>query len=316
MQRNTIKTKATISVAMLANFLTIGLLGLIYYFSIASKGAPIDIGEFTIPVNIMEVPRDDSSDSLEQENRIVVIGSNASEIEKALIQCKQYDNDCDRSWYEDELERSVSLQPFALDETEVTVAQFSSFAKQNSYLTDAEYRGKSYKVDKPYDDYAVVSVGDLNWRNMYSENSANLPVAHVTLKDAATYCQSVQKRLPTEAEWEYVAGGYKRSTYPWGQQWDDSKLYWGNVSESGGGMPVASYPATDLGHYDLAGGVSEWTSTTGDSQHNAFIKGASRFDTNVANARIPVRRLESIDYSGEDVGFRCVKELDNWPELN
>jgi len=111
-----------------------------------------------------------------------------------------------------------------------------------------------------------------------------------------------------------VASGYERLKYPWGQQWDDSKLHWGPVVDSNSVRPIAIFPPTRLGHFDLAGGVSEWTSTTDGSQSHAIIKGVSRFDTNVANARVAVRRLEPIDYSGEDVGFRCVEELDSWPE--
>jgi len=324
--------KPRIGAAMFVNFLSIGVLGALYFFYIASGSESVSgSGRVSTQpwnklVQTMEVQNGDnvipnskaalahtSTPDVTQNTRNVVIGSTASQIEDALNQCKQFSEACEISWYEDELERTVTLQPFAMDKYEVTVAQFARFAAQHRYTTDAEKLGMSYRVSKPYEDYAIVGENQLNWRNTYSDNTANLPVVHVTQKDAEAYCESVQKRLPTEAEWEYVAGGQERFKYPWGQQWDDTKIHWGTAVDSENIKPIASFPPTLSGHYDLAGSVSEWTATKDDSQKRAFIKGASRFDTNVANARVTVRRLESIDYSGEDVGFRCVQELINWP---
>jgi len=62
--------------------------------------------------------------------------------------------------------------------------------------------------------------------------------------------------------------------------------------------------------------VAEWTETMDEDKTSGYIKGASRFDINVASIRSAVRRLEPIDYSGEDVGFRCVKELEEWPNTD
>jgi len=251
--------------------------------------------------------------AISKNNRTVVVGSSTEEIEKAFRLCKLYSEECVRSWYEDEWERTVILQPFRLDATEVTVSQFRQFTKRHIYVTDAELRGSSYRADLPYEDYAVVGVSGLSWRNTYLGSSDDYPVVHVTLRDAEAYCKSIDKRLPTESEWEYVASGYKGLKYPWGELWKDSNINWNSVDNSDVLLAIASFPATEFGHYDLAGGVSEWTSTRNDSRRAAYIKGASRFDVNVANARVAVRRLESIDYSGEDVGFRCVEDSEHWP---
>lgn len=307
--------KSKIGAVMFANFLSIGVLGAIYFYYVTGGSGQVVSNPSGNVVQTMEVQNHDESaaDALLRYSRSVVIGSTASQIVNALTQCKKFSDACEESWYDDELERAAKLKPFLLDKTEVTVAQFAEFVTHFQYITDAERSGMSYSVNKPYEDYSISRKAKLNWRNTYTGNTAHFPVVHVTQKDAAAYCESVKKRLPTEAEWEYVASGHKRLQYPWGQQWDDSKLHWGTAADSDTAKPVASYPPSMLGHYDLAGGVSEWTITTDESQSRAYIKGSSRFDTNVANARIAVRRLESIEYSGEDVGFRCVEQVEKWP---
>ncbi|WP_019632247.1 formylglycine-generating enzyme family protein [Actinomadura atramentaria] len=72
-------------------------------------------------------------------------------------------------------------------------------------------------------------------------------------------------RLPTSAEWEWMAGGGHRR-YPWG---DDEPGYDGPLRANlrglglGGPSPVGSFPdgATPDGVLDVAGNVWEWTAT-------------------------------------------------------
>jgi len=259
---------------------------------------------------------DELASDIRNNSRTVTIGSTQDQINEALTSCEQFSDSCELAWYEDELERTVTLTPFALDKKEVTVSEFQEYVDSSDVTTLAEERSMSSRVVIPYSEYAVVQVADLNWANAYEADAENLPVVHVSQADASAYCESLSKRLPSEAEWELVAAGYDRKQYPWGAVWDESMLYWGETAEPDLIRPVGSFPATESGHYDLAGGVSEWTSTRDGSGDNAFIKGASRFDSNAANIRVAVRRLEPIDYSGEDVGFRCAQDLNEWAESN
>lgn len=68
-------------------------------------------------------------------------------------------------------------------------------------------------------------------------------------------------RLPTEAEWEYAcrAGG-KHIKYGTADGTSSAHLlsHSGNEMESQGVKPVGSYPANELGLYDMSGNVSEW----------------------------------------------------------
>ncbi|MEC7985479.1 MAG: SUMF1/EgtB/PvdO family nonheme iron enzyme, partial [Myxococcota bacterium] len=63
-------------------------------------------------------------------------------------------------------------------------------------------------------------------------------------------------RLPTEAEWEYIALGGARHIYAGSDSLEDVGWYWGNSYLSPKG--VAQKSPNPFGIYDLSGNVSEW----------------------------------------------------------
>ena len=85
--------------------------------------------------------------------------------------------------------------------------------------------------------------------------------------DAMVFCRwasdltGKEVRLPTEAEWEKAARGTDERLYPWGDEFDHTKL---NCAESGGGSTtiVTKFPdgASPCGALDMSGNVWEWVS--------------------------------------------------------
>lgn len=184
------------------------------------------------------------------------------------------------------------------------------------------------------------------------------PVVGVTWEQATAYCewrtqyyrmgqkkgsrQIEAYRLPTEAEWEYAArNGRTDNKYPWDSDatQNDKGCFManfkpgeGNYSADGNLIPsrVAAYAPNNFGIYDLAGNVSEWTSTayiesglkaTSDVnpeyRYNAakedpyaikkkVVKGGSWKDVG-QNIRGDMRDGEFQNQPRSYIGFRCVR---------
>jgi len=187
---------------------------------------------------------------------------------------------------------------FGLGVREVSVGEYGLFIRNTGYQTAAEINGKS----SVYDERAgrLTSRKGVNWQHDYKGNKADpdLPVMHVNLNDVQAYVQWLavetgkHYRLPSEAEYEYVARAGGNGSYWWGEgspteavenltgdrdnspgrrQWTTSfKKYgdghWGPAPTGSIGTGNLVHP---MGVYDIAGNVSEWTE---DCWHQNYIK--------------------------------------------
>ncbi|MCK5804938.1 MAG: SUMF1/EgtB/PvdO family nonheme iron enzyme [Lentisphaeria bacterium] len=144
--------------------------------------------------------------------------------------------------------RRVTLKPFAMLKTEVTVAQYRACVKA----------GKCTKPTPSVGDRA-----DYNWSNGRGDKH---PINGVLRKQAKAFCAWVGGRLPSEAEWEYAArSGGKRQLYPWGNEKASCRRAVVFGQDRGGcdrgtTWPVCSKPGGNSaqGLCDLVGNVSEW----------------------------------------------------------
>lgn len=107
----------------------------------------------------------------------------------------------------------------------------------------------------------------------------NMPVTNITWNDAETYVEWLAKmtgqpyRLPSEAEWEYVARAGTTTTYYWGDDLGSGNancMVCGSKFDDKGPSPVGSFKPNPFGLYDVTGDVWQWL---GDCFHKNY-KGA------------------------------------------
>ncbi|XP_017574124.1 formylglycine-generating enzyme isoform X2 [Pygocentrus nattereri] len=195
-------------------------------------------------------------------------------------------------------QRRVWLDPFHIEEHEVTNKQFQRFTNQTGYVTEAERFGDSFVFEgllsediKSSLSHAVAAapwwspVKGADWRHPEGPDSdiadrMDHPVLHVSWADAQAYCQWAQRRLPTEAEWEFACrGGLQDRLYPWGNKLMPRGQHYANLwqgnfpnhntAEDGysKASPVMSFPANGFGLYDIVGNVWEWTADWWNVHH-------------------------------------------------
>lgn len=270
---------------------------------------------------------------------------------------------------------SVKLDGFLMDEHEVTNAEYEKFVKETNYITVAERKvnpsdypeadpsklvpgsgvftppSKSVTLDDPLQWWKFVPGAD--WRHPTGPGSTingqpNNPVVHICYEDAIAYCKWCNKRLPTEAEWEYAArgGSNKQTEFYWGNELTPggkwvANIYQGNFPSTNSGddgfigiAPVKSYAPNSYGLYDMEGNVWEWCNDfykpdyylhspvknpkgpteSNDPDEPNTIKRVQRGGSFLCSDQYCIRYREGSRGKGEvtsgsnNLGFRCVKD--------
>lgn len=145
-----------------------------------------------------------------------------------------------------------------------------------------------------------------------------LPVENVSWGEAQAYCQAVEMRLPTEAEYEYAArGGTNTASYA-----PIKQIAWynpGGDPTGGETHEVATKQPNAYGLYDMLGNVWEWvsdwyapydaspaTDPKGPAAgQNHVVRGAS-WDEIANVVRVSFRNRVVTGISDDYNGFRCV----------
>jgi formylglycine-generating enzyme required for sulfatase activity len=199
---------------------------------------------------------------------------------------------------------SVTLRPFSIERTEVTNATFKGFLDRHP-----EWSRDRLPPDRHNGDYLKTWIG-----GGFPPGEGRLPVTFVTWGAAVAYCESLGRRLPAEAEWEFAAGGGRAIEFPWGDEMPGKAS--ANWSGTGLGKPAAvgSFSPGVTGLYDMAGNVWEFVqdkwrdsyAATSESPDRRVIRGGS-FEGAPVNLRVRYRDSHPEKGAGPHVGFRCAR---------
>ncbi|MCA9994328.1 MAG: SUMF1/EgtB/PvdO family nonheme iron enzyme [Anaerolineales bacterium] len=140
----------------------------------------------------------------------------------------------------------VWLDEFWIQQTEVSNADYAACVAAGGCLAPTASRSAT--------------------RSSYYDNEAfaDYPVIYVTHAMAQTYCEWLDGRLPTEAEWEYAARlpTDAEYLYTWGDNVREASSQYANFgNQTGDTLPVTAHVAgaNQAGLLNLHGNVWEWT---------------------------------------------------------
>jgi formylglycine-generating enzyme required for sulfatase activity len=206
----------------------------------------------------------------------------------------------------------VALDGFWIDRTEVTNAQYRQCVEAGACQAPAAC------------DWGEPAYGEVA--------KAGHPVVCLDWFGAAAYCEWAGARMPTEAEWEYAARGPQGLEYPWGNEFDGTRLNycdvnceesWADEAVDDGyadTAPVGSYPggASWCGAVDMAGNVWEWvadwyggypsedqTNPVGPTIGDRKVLRGGGWHNSQSDVRTARRGTGTLQYRAHNVGFRC-----------
>lgn len=233
-----------------------------------------------------------------------------------LMGCnKKVDQHCNQ---QDKPLRTVHVDRFSIDMTEVTVAEFAACVAARGCSAEGS--------TTPFwnDEMELDNGEDCNWAKAGREQH---PMNCVNWKQARAYCEWAGKRLPTEKEWEKAARGTDGRKYPWGNNgyeprgplvaniadqsmkrkhpdWSFANDAAQNDDQYAETAPVGSFPAgaSPYGALDMVGNVSEWVT---DKYGFGFAVRGGSYGSAPNHARTSYREWNEDRVRLETLGFRC-----------
>ena len=195
----------------------------------------------------------------------------------------------------------VELADYWLDKYEVTNRQFNDFIGKGGYQNRANWKhefirnGRRLSWQEALGEFKDTTgrIAPSTWElGSYPDGQGDFPVGGVSWYEAAAYCESVGKSLPTVYHWYKAAGLGIASDI----------LRFSNFDGKGPSAVGSHQGLGPYGTYDMAGNIKEWTwNETGSKRY--ILGGAwneSKYMFATEDARPPFDRSAAL-------GFRCAK---------
>lgn len=218
-----------------------------------------------------------------------------------------------QGWYSRERKRGTArTRAFSITTTPITNGQYAAFVRATGHpapdVDAATWKG--YRLVHPF---------KRTRRHAWKDGEPpagrkDHPVVLVSYNDARAYATWLGEitgktwRLPLELEWEKAARGTEGDYFPWGDEYDKTRL---NSHDNGpfDTLPVGNFPAgaSPFGMLDAAGQVFEWTGTE-TSDTRALVKGGSWDDSGCGVCRPAARHGRPKAIKHILIGFRLVHE--------
>ena len=224
----------------------------------------------------------------------------------------------------------VRLSEFRISKYEVTHSLFIEFLNTIGCNSDGSFNDSEFGIVE------YINIANSDCAIDYSDDkfvfssskyvkTPDCPVVYVTWYGANAFCKWAGGRLPTEAEWEFAAGGgssFLDYAYSGSHSYED--VAWCASNSNKEAHPVGQKQANQLGIYDMSGNAYEWCADyyesdyyensavdnpTGPSSGFQHVLRGGSFFTNYVSCGITLRYYGFIDESDQDSGFRLVVNL-------
>lgn len=137
--------------------------------------------------------------------------------------------------------------------------------------------------------------------------------APMTRREAEIFCQLQGKRLPTDLEWELAVRGVDGRTFPWGNQFDETRANVPGLPDKGDEppqlKPVDAYAdeRSPYGLVDTVGNAGDWVINTQGAYERVYMGATYRFNQEDATTfrMLPLTETDSLL---KEITVRCVSE--------
>jgi len=232
---------------------------------------------------------------------------------------------------------NVTLDSYCIDLYEVTTREYracSDVGKCKRAATEVEWPKITPAEKKTFSPLC----------NIDDPDKTDHPINCVSWEMASTYCKAQDKRLPTEAEWEYATRGPDGRVYPWGDEEPTAQhlnacgpecVAWGKQNKTqleplykeDDGFPTTAPVGkfekgrSRFGPYDVVGNVWEWAAdwygdyspvdrknpTGPESGERRVIRGGAWNGSFASWLRPSFRYAQDPAALSYGIGFRCAK---------